>query len=377
MDFEFSEEQLGIRDLAREILEAEVSLESLKEIEAGDAFISRDLWARLAEANLLGLAVPEALGGMGFGIFEVCVLLQEVGRAVAPAPVLPSLVLAGLPIERFGSDAQKERWLAPLAAGRAILTGALVDADSAEPSAPATTARAEAGGYRLDGRKRFVPAADLAERILVPVALDGGVGLFLVDPTAEGVEIHVGRTSNHTSLSELVLRGARVGEEDLLGGGAVRTEDAAWLHDAALVAIAALQLGVSERAIEITTGYVSEREQFKVPIGSFPAVQHRAADCYIDLSALRWTTWRAAWKLSAGLDAHRFAGIAKFFAAEAGARIGAAVQHLHGGMGADRDYPIHRYFLWSKSLELELGAAMPQLARLGRDMARTGPREFL
>jgi len=378
MDFEFSEEQLGIRDLAREILEAEVTLERIKEVEAGDAFTSRALWSKLAEANLLGLAVPESLGGMGFGILEVCVLLQEIGRSVAPVPVLATLALGGLPIARFGTDAQKERWLAPLAAGDLVLTAALVDADSADPTAPATQARSDTDGFRLEGRKRFVAAADLAHRILIPAATDDGVGLFLVDPTAEGVEITSGKTSTHASQSEVVLRGVKVGPEALLGGTARGGADRLrWLHDTALVAIAAMQLGVCERAIEITTGYVSERVQFKVPIGSFPPVQHRSADCFIDLSALRWTTWRAAWKLSADLDAGRHAGIAKFFAAEAGARIGTAVQHLHGGMGADRDYPIHRYFLWSKSLELELGSAMPQLARLGRDMARTGPQEFL
>jgi len=113
-----------------------------------------------------------------------------------------------------------------------------------------------------------------------------------------------------------------------------------------------------------------------VPIGSFQAVQHRAADCYVDLASMRWTTWRAAWCLGRGLPARRAAAVAKFWAAEGGARIVAAAQHLHGGIGVDLDYPIHRYFLRSKALELALGGATPHLARLGRDLAHTGPAEL-
>jgi alkylation response protein AidB-like acyl-CoA dehydrogenase len=374
MDFNFSEEQVELRELAREILEAEVTLDHLKEIESGREWFSAQLWSKLAEANLLGLAIPEVLGGMGFGIFELCVLLQEVGRSVAPIPAMPTLVLAGLPIARHGTDAQKERWLEPLARGDCVLTTALVDADSGDVCAPATRARRDADGWRIDGHKRLVAAADLAQHIFVPATTDAGIAFFAVEPSAEGVRCVGGRTSTHEPLFDLTLSGVRVDDRDRLDAGA---DALRWLHECALVATSATQLGVCERALEITTGYLGERHQFGVPLGTFSAVQHRSADCYIDISSLRWTTWRAAWKLACGLEAGRDARIAKFFAAEAGARVGTAVQHMHGGMGADRDYPIHRYFLWSKSLELNLGSAMPQLATLGRDMARTGPREFL
>ena len=116
--------------------------------------------------------------------------------------------------------------------------------------------------------------------------------------------------------------------------------------------------------------------QFGGPLGALPAVQHRCADCYIALEAMRWTMWSAAWKLSEERTASRDARIAKFWAADAGARIATATQHLHGGMGVDMDYPIHRYFLWTKSIEHSLGSATPQLVELGRDMARTGPQEM-
>jgi alkylation response protein AidB-like acyl-CoA dehydrogenase len=146
-----------------------------------------------------------------------------------------------------------------------------------------------------------------------------------------------------------------------------------WTTERALAAAAALQLGVSERALEITVAYLKQREQFGAPLGALPTVQHRCADCYVALDSLRWVTWQTAWKLSEERPAGRDALVAKFWAAEAGSRIGTATQHLHGGMGVDLDYPIHRYFLWAKQLELELGSATPTLLALGADMARTGP----
>ena len=377
MDFNFSEEQLTLQDLARGILEKEVTPERLREIEADSEGFDRELWSTLAEAHLLGLVVPEELGGMGFGLSEVCVLLHEIGRALAPVPVLPTLALAGLPLAEFGSDAQKKAWLGPMVGGQVVLSAALVDAGSEEPARPATRARRNGSGWTLDGQKRFVPALHLAQRVLVPAATDTGAGVFLVDPQAEGITHVRARTSSGEPIFDLTLEGVAVGDDDLLGDDAQNGDEIAlWIYQRALVAICATQLGVSEKALELTTAYVSQREQFGVPIGSFQAVQHRAADAYIDLEALRWVTWRAIWKLSQGLPASRETAVAKFWAAEAGARIANSAQHLHAGIGVDLDYPIHRYFLWSKHLELTLGGATPQLARLGQDMARTGPKEL-
>jgi alkylation response protein AidB-like acyl-CoA dehydrogenase len=377
MDFNFSEEQVMLRDLAREILEQEVSQEFLRKIEKDPDWLGHDVWRKLAEANLLGLAVPEEFGGMGFGIIELCLLLQEVGRAVAPIPAYATLVLAGLPIAEHGTPEQQKRWLEPMAAGKAFLSGAYLDAGSSDVADPATTAAADGDGWRLHGVKRLVPAAHVAQRILVPAATPDGPCLFLVDPKAGGVELTRQEITHCEPVFEMKLSGVSVGTDDLLGGDA--TSGAAKIKrafDCALTALAATQVGVCEKAIDITVGYVSQREQFGAPIGSFPPVQHRCADMYIDLDALRWTTWRSAWKISDHQDASRDAGVAKYWAAEAGSRIAIASQHLHGGAGVDRDYPLHRYFLWSKTLELTLGSAMPQLARLGRDMARTGPQEL-
>jgi alkylation response protein AidB-like acyl-CoA dehydrogenase len=377
MNFSFSEDQTMLRELAREILEKEVTTEQLKQIEQDPDWFDRGLWSQLAEANLLGLVAPEDLGGMGLGIEEVCLLLHEIGRAVAPVPLLPALVLASLPIAEFGTDEQKRAWLAPVASGEAILTGALADAGSGDPSAPATTAKRGGDVWVLEGEKHLVPAVHLARRVLVPATTDDGVGIFLIDPQADGISLTRQQTSRGEPLFSIRLAGVRVGQSELLGGDSRSgARMLRWLHDRATVAVCATQIGVCERALEITAEYARERVQFGVPIGSFQAVQHRCADCLIDLESIRWTTWRAVSRLARGLPAAREATVAKFWAADGGARIASTAQHLHAGLGVDLEYPIHRYFLWSKSLELELGAAAPQLVRLGGDMARTGPQEL-
>jgi hypothetical protein len=382
MDFRFGDEQAAIRELARGILDKEVTPERLKAAEASEDRIDARLWATLAEANLLGVAVPEEQGGMGLGLPELLTLCEEVGRAVAPAPVLGALVLGGLPLARFGDAAQRAAWLAPLAAGDALLTAALDDAGSDDVERPATRARRDGDGFRLDGAKRFVPLGPRAARVLVPAAADDGTALLLLDPAAPGVRWTAARTSTGEPLFALELDGARVAGADRLGGapgassglppadGAVA---ARFARDCGLLAACATQIGVSERALEITTGHLRERVQFGAPIGSFPAVQQRAADAWIDLQAIRWTTWRAAWRLAEGLPAERELLVARFWAAEAGARIADTAQHLHGGLGVDVDYPIHRYFLWSRSLALWFGGAAPALARLGRDLAARPP----
>jgi alkylation response protein AidB-like acyl-CoA dehydrogenase len=377
MDFSFSEEQDAIRALAAEILGAEMTADRLKAAERDAAWLDAALWQKLAEANLLGVAIPEEHGGMGMGFLELCVLLEEVGRAVAPGPWLATLVHGALPLAEFGSDEQRRAWLPRVAAGEAKLAAALEDAASAEGAPPATRARREGDGFVLDGSKRAVPGAGTAQLVLVPASDERGVGIYLVDPKAAGVSLTGAATSAGEPLFDVALAGVRVPAGARLGGA--DTDGAAilrWLRPRALTAVAALQAGVSARALRITADYVKERVQFGVPIGSFQAVQHREADGFIDLEAMRWTLWQAAWRIAAGLPAEREAEVATLWAADGGSRIANASLHLHGGLGSDVDYPIHRYFLWSKALELHGGGASATLARLGAELARTGPGEL-
>lgn len=376
MDFAFTEEQTAIRDLARQILEAEATVERVKVAEARADWRDEALWKQLAEVNLLGIAVPEAHGGMGMGFADLCVLLEEVGRVVAPGPWLATLVQGALPVAEFGTDDQQKDWLPRVVRGEATLAAALQDRGSRELVRPATTATAVEGGFELAGTKIAVSCPASADVLLVSAAHGDRVGVFLVDPRATGVRIEAGAISTGEPLADVTFEGVVVPEEARLGGPAADgAAILAWLEPRVLAAIAAMQVGVCDRGLKMTAEYVAQREQFGVPIGSFQAVQHRTADGFIDLEAVRWTTWRAITRLSEGAPARRAAMVAKVWAADAGSRIANSGLHLHGGLGADVDYPIHRYFLWSKSLELLWGGAQETLARLGCDMAQHGQVE--
>ena len=233
-----------------------------------------------------------------------------------------------------------------------------------DPTAPATTAHRDRDGWRIDGSKELVPAAQLAHAILIPATVDDDdVGVFVLDVNAPGVEYGppgpptVSPTPTYSSTEQVVS-----GDDRLAGNGAEMIRS---LYARALVGLCAIQLGVTEHALRIAAAYTTEREQFGRPIGSFQAVQQRMADAFIDVEAIRWTMWQAAWLLAQDRPAGREAGIAKFWAAEAGARVAATAQQVHGGIGIDTTYPLFRYFLWAKHNELTLGSARQQLARLG------------
>lgn len=365
MDFSFTEEQETIAKLARDLFERRATPERLTELEAGDARYDADLWAELAAADLLGTALPESVGGNGGGFVELGVLLAEVGYSVAPVPAYATLVLAADPIARHGSHEQQQRYLPGVVTGARILTTGLAEARRSDPARPVTTARRDGPNWRLDGVKELVPAAQLADTVLIPAAMDDGdVGLFLVASDAAGVEIRPVPTTDREPHADVFLDCATVSAADVIVGDKVVES----LHTRALVALCAIQLGVTERALRIAAEYTTGREQFGRPIGSFQAVQQRLADAFIDVEAIRWTTWQAAWLIAHGRPlekTRRAARIAKFWAAEAGARVAATAQHVHGGIGIDVTYPLHRYFLWAKHNELTLGPASAQLAHLG------------
>src|SRR5271167_2589356 len=364
MDFTFTEEQETIAKVARQLFEHRVTPERLTELEAGDVRYDPALWSELATADLLGIALPEAVGGSGQGFLELASLLAEVGWSVAPVPVYATLVLGADPIARHGSASQRQRHLPDVVNGNRLLTAALAEPGRSDPTAPATTAHRDRDGWRIDGSKELVPAAQVAQTILIPATVDDDdVGVFIVDLTAPGVEIRPARTTNGEPHADVFLDGASIsGDDRLPGNGAEMVRS---LHARALVGLCATQLGVTERVLRIAAAYTTEREQFGRPIGSFQAVQQRMADAFIDVEAIRWTMWQAAWLLAQDRPAAREAGIAKFWAAEAGARVAATAQQVHGGIGIDTTYPLFRYFLWAKHNELTLGSAAQQLAQLG------------
>jgi 3-oxocholest-4-en-26-oyl-CoA dehydrogenase beta subunit len=370
MDFSLSEEQEATRDLARQILSDRVTHERLKEIEAGGDGFDRDTWAELTKAGLLGIALPEDVGGSGLGFVALCRLLEEVGRTVAPVPVLPTIVLGALPIAQFGTDAQRRQYLPGVVAGESVLTAALVETGT-DALHPTTTARADGDGWRVDGVKTLVPAGLIADRVLVPAAVgdDGAIVVLIVDPSASGVTRERQDTTSGIPQARLELDGVHVDVSDVLGDAKSGAAIVDWVVERANAAMCSIATGVCEQALHMTAEYTKTREQFDRPIATFQAVGQRAADAYIDTEAVRLTALQAAWRLEAGLPAAAEVAVAKFWAADGGQRVVHAAQHLHGGIGVDRDYPLHRYFLWAKELELTLGGATPQLLKLGGILA--------
>lgn len=371
MDFSLSDEQTAIRDLAARILSEQLTPERLSAIEETDDWFAGDTWADLAKADLLGLCLPEAHGGGGYGFFELALLCEQVGRAVAPLPLLPTLVLGALPLAEFGTDEQRRSLLPGVAAGELILTAALSEGgDGLPPAVPETEATAEGDSWRITGAKQLVPAAHLAHRVLVPARTgEGSSTVFLVDPSADGVILERNLGPNLEPLSTLRLDAVAVSASDVLGGVGQGSDLVAWTTDRAVAALCAVQAGVCEAALRTTASYVSERKQFDAPIATFQAVAQRAADAYIDTEAVRLTAHQAAWRLAEGHTAAEELAIAKFWAAEGAHRVVHAAQHLHGGIGVDADYPVHRTFRWAKHVELSLGGGTAHLRKLGALLA--------
>jgi acyl-CoA dehydrogenase len=376
MDFIFDEEQKAVQEAVDGIFAGIVTPDRVQQVEATEERFDRELWAELAQADLLGLPLPGALGGGGFGMVEVALMLEAHGRSVAPLPLWATLVLGAMPIAEFGSVALAGSVLPGVAAGGVVLSAALADVAGdiavGGRGEPAATATAGAGdGMVLSGSAFAVPFAHVAERVLVPAVVGAGIVIAAVDPRAPGVAIERAVTTNREVHPHLHLDGVVVGPDDLLAGGDPTQGHRVlgWMLNRAWTGLCALQLGVVEAAVTQTAAYLNTREQFGRPLSTFQGTMLRAADAAIDTESIRVTLWQAAWRLDNGLDADRAVTVASWFAAEAGQRAVFATQHLHGGMGADIGYPIHRYFLWGKQIELLLGSPSAQLARLGRQVA--------
>jgi alkylation response protein AidB-like acyl-CoA dehydrogenase len=371
MDFAYSDEQAALQSLARQVFQSAAN--EPPQPGGRDAWYDWKLWSQLSKTQLHAVAIPEEHGGAAFGLFELALVLEELGRTLAPVPMFATAVLGSLPIARFGTEAQQSRWLRSVAEQGAVLTAALIEAGQRDPARPRTRALCEGEGFRLEGEKECVPAAEVAQGILVAARAEGGAGLFLVEPGAPGVILEPQVLTHGEPCARLVLQGALVPKEGVLGRPMEGHPVLPWLLERAALGLAAFQLGVAEAALERTAAYVSERKQFGRPIGSFQGVALRLADASIDVQAMRATLVQAAWRLDAGLPASCEVAAARWWAARGGHRVVHTAQHLHGGIGADVAYPIHRYFLASKQGELLFGGPSREAQRIGEMLlARRG-----
>jgi alkylation response protein AidB-like acyl-CoA dehydrogenase len=361
VDFQASDEQRAIGEMAARIFADFCTDERIQQFWSGDASHDEPLWRQLREAGLTALILPEQSGGSALGITELCAVLECQGRHLAPVP-LWSHQLAVAALQKFGDAAPATAgWSEPADATRLATLGL-----EGLQVRRGLQLRAEAAldGWRLQGRSVAVPLAAQSAVALVPAATAEGTRLFAVDLTRAGIEFLPGRLTHHEPAADLVFTAHFLPAGAALGAGAFN-----WLVPRVTACLGALQLGVAEEALKRGVAYTSERVQFGQPIAAFQAISQKAADCLIDIEALRSTLWQLAWRLDAGLDAEGSAGVVRAWTCDTGHRVTHAVQHLHGGIGVDVSYPIHRYTYWSRAIEIAMGGVSQSLEGLGQWLA--------
>jgi alkylation response protein AidB-like acyl-CoA dehydrogenase len=370
MDFGLSEEQRDIQALSRRILGDLSTPAKLATYDnwAGERF-DRELWAKLAEAGLLGVGAPEDAGGMGFGFMEAGLLAEECGRRIAAVPLVSHLAGGILPLVKFGTAEQRARLLSGAVSGELLLTAALEEGPAGDASAPATIAVADGDGYRLSGTRFAVPYGAQAERVLLGARSGEGVIAVWLDPRAAGVRLDQLHDTAYEPQCTLTMDQVMVAAADVLAGPEAGAAVLAEVARHLTAAICMHQVGVTDTLMRMTASYTSERKQFGVPVATFQAVGHRAANCFIDVECLRLTAYEACSLLAEGRLAAVEVDIAKVWAGDTGHRVSYAAQHLHGGAGVDRGNALWRYCQWARHNEMTLGSSAQTLARLGRRCA--------
>ncbi|MGH3395016.1 MAG: acyl-CoA dehydrogenase family protein [Streptosporangiaceae bacterium] len=319
------------------------------------------LWRKLGQAGLLSLTVPDWLGGDGQGAAEAAALLTEVGRHAAPVPVLATVMTGVLPVARWGSREVQAAVLAGVAAGDTVLTAAIREPSEPRPEAPRTTVtQRSCSGAWVSGVKVGVPAAAAARWVLVPATLaGGGTAVAVVDPAAAGVSVLPGPGPG----AEATLRLDDAPVAYLLGG--TDGQAVAGLYQLAVAGACAVADGAVAAALAMTTAHVGSRQQFGRPLAAFQAVAQQVADAYITSRTLHLAAQSGCWRLAAGLDAGGDLDVAAYWLAEHGPPALRTCHHLHGGLGMDVSYPLHRYSALVSDLVRLVGGADYALDRLG------------
>jgi alkylation response protein AidB-like acyl-CoA dehydrogenase len=357
MNFDFSEEQKQLRDEARKFLAEKCPPTAVRTVLDGKATYDRELWKGLADMGFLGVAIPETYGGAGAGHLELCVIAEEMGRALAPVPFSSTVYLAAEALLIAGSEAQKQQWLPLIASGKAIGTLGLFEGKG-NPSPQGI--ELAASGCNLSGVKKPVPDGAIADLVIVAARTgstgrDSDISLFLVDMKAGGVQARA-LTSIDPSRgqAELTFRNCKA---EPLGPANDGWSIVSQLLDRAAVLIAFEQVGGADRALEMGRDYALDRIAFGRPIGSFQAVKHMLADMYVSATLARSNCYYGAWALSTNAS--------ELPEAAAAARISAtqAFQHcaknniqVHGGMGFTWEFDCHLYYRRSNAMALALGS---------------------
>lgn len=352
MNFDLTDEQRLLVDTVTSFVKKQSPIGRARAMRDDPTGFSRDVWRQMAEYGWLGVSLPESAGGLGGSFVDVALILEQLGAALVPEPILTSLVAAA-PILRLGTDEQHGRWLAPFASGEAVLALGWNEAQSRHDVADVVT-RAEktASGYRLDGAKRFVLDGHAADFIVVSARTSGGardrdgVSAFVLDRDTPGLFIAPVKTMDGHRAAMITLAGVEVSADRLLGaeGGARAALEHAM--DVGAAAACAEGAGITRTVLMMTTDYLRTREQFGVKIGSFQALQHKAVDMFVETELCKSTAILAAIKVSDPDETERKAAIsaAKVQLSTGGRHVTAQATQLHGGIGVTDEHDVGLYF---------------------------------
>lgn len=358
MDFGFSEDQELLRSVVRDFLRAKAPPAYARAMMDDPIGITDELWRGIADLGWLGLVIPEVYGGSGLGHLDLVILLEETGEVVLPGPLMSTVALATPALLAHGSDAQKQRYLPAIAAGKMRGTLAFAEAPGRwAEDAVATTAEARGDRYVLHGTKLFVPDARSADIVLCVAKLGDRSGLFVVPRDAAGLTISPMHTIDQTRKLDVVeLARVEVDADALLGGATLPDGALEHLVDLARVLLAAEMCGCAAAALALSVEYVKVREQFDRKIATFQAIQHRLADMKVLLENARSLVYYAAWALDTQSDDRRIAAaMTKAYASDACVKVVADAIQVHGGIGFTWEHDLHLYFKRVKSAELTYG----------------------
>lgn len=355
MQFGLSESQQILKDTARKFFANECPMAQVRKLMESDTAYDAALWQKLAEQGFTGIIVPEEHGGMGLGIVELILLMEEAGYALLPGPLFSTL-MAGAVLHACGSEAQQKKYLTQIANGQARATVALLESSASwDPAALKASS-----GNKLNGAKLFVTDAAVADFILVVTA--GGV--YLVEAKASGLKIEPMKGMDLTRKIYSVQFNNTPAEK-LAGTNAGQGRDHAL--NIATAALAAEMTGGMQRVLETAVAYAKTRKQFGKPIGIFQAVQHMCADMYLETESARSAAYYAAWALQENApEAASSVSIAKMYASDASRTVGNRGIQVHGGMGFTWENDIHLYYRRAKASETMLGDAAFHRERIAK-----------
>ncbi|MEX1364299.1 MAG: acyl-CoA dehydrogenase [Nannocystaceae bacterium] len=368
MDFELTSEQKMLAQTVASFVKQRSPVERFRKLRAAGRPHDQEVWAHMGELGWLSVPFAEEAGGFGGGPVEVAIILEGLGKALAPEPYLASVVLAGLALARAGSEAQHERWLAPMIEGDRVLALAWAERSGRyDGGAPGLTARREGSGWTLQGEKVFVLGGQVAEHFVVSASTPDGLGLFVVDADGPGVERQGLRTIDGHGAARLQLTGATVDDDRRLGEpGDTASAVLQRVLDLGAAAACAEGLGVAQAMLDMTVAHLKEREQFGVPIGSFQVLQHHAVDMFVQVQLLRSMSVMASLRADEPQDElrQRSVSAAKVTLATAGRHVSQMAIQLHGGIGITDEHDIGLYFKRMLALNTMLGDEQHHVDRL-------------